>query len=320
MSWLVVDQGDRQPHVSQVWGLAAFPSVTSALSKSRAHADAAQGLSSPVQFSRSVVSDSLWPHGLQHTRLSCPSSTPGLLKLMSIESMMPPNHLTLYHPLLLLPSIFPSIKVFSKESVLHIRWPKYWSFSLVVQTWAKGSSLPGWMGRFQGQSQVFSSTGEAITTIGIAGERGDAVLWGVTVWLSKSMTPTAHFLPPEMRTWGAGRLADLGLEKEEQKIFNSQSWDCATKGRRLPSKPGGCWVTSIRIFRTALPSKNKPSARWHWKCIFQVSKSCTPWNYGVTNLWWFLCFLLRLSCHLSFLSLPGGAWSPDPACLSPLLH
>ena len=72
-----MDQGDGQPPVSQVWGLAAFPSVTSALSKSRAYTDAAQGLSTPVQFSRSVVSDSLWPHGLQHTRLSCPSSTPG---------------------------------------------------------------------------------------------------------------------------------------------------------------------------------------------------------------------------------------------------
>ena len=54
----------------------------------------------------------------------------GLLKLMSIESVMPSNHLILCHPLLLLPSIFPSIRVFSKESVLHIRWPKYWSFSI----------------------------------------------------------------------------------------------------------------------------------------------------------------------------------------------
>ena len=52
-----------------------------------------------------------------------------LLKLMSIESVMPSNHLILCHPLLLLPSIFPSIRVFSNESVLHIRWPKYWSFS-----------------------------------------------------------------------------------------------------------------------------------------------------------------------------------------------
>ena len=53
-------------------------------------------------------------------------------KPMSIESMMPPNHLILYRPLLLLPSIFPSIRVFSHESVLLIRWPKYWSFSFNV--------------------------------------------------------------------------------------------------------------------------------------------------------------------------------------------
>ena len=54
------------------------------------------------------------------------------LKLMSIESVMPSNHLDLCHPLLLLPSIFPSIRVFSNESVLHIKWPKYWSFSFSI--------------------------------------------------------------------------------------------------------------------------------------------------------------------------------------------
>ena len=55
-----------------------------------------------------------------------------LLKLMSIESVMPSNHLILCHPLLLLPSIFPRIRVFSVESVLHIRWPKCWSFSFSI--------------------------------------------------------------------------------------------------------------------------------------------------------------------------------------------
>ena len=55
-----------------------------------------------------------------------------LLKLMSIELVMPSNHLILCHPLLLLPSIFPRIRVFSNESVLHIRWPKYWSFSFSI--------------------------------------------------------------------------------------------------------------------------------------------------------------------------------------------
>ena len=86
-----------------------------------------------VQFSHSVVSDSLWPYGLQHPRSPCPLLTPGsLLKLKSIESVMPSNHLILCHPLHLLPSIFPSIRVFSNESVFHIRWPEYWSFSFSI--------------------------------------------------------------------------------------------------------------------------------------------------------------------------------------------
>ena len=58
------------------------------------------------------------------------TNTQSLLRLTSIESVMPSNHLILYHPLLLLPLIFPSIKVFSNESVLHIRWPKCWCFSV----------------------------------------------------------------------------------------------------------------------------------------------------------------------------------------------
>ena len=84
-----------------------------------------------VQFSHSVVSDSLQPNGLQQGSLSITSSQ-SLLKFMSIESVMPSNHLILCCPLLLPPSIFSSIRVFSNESVLHTRWPKYWSFSLSI--------------------------------------------------------------------------------------------------------------------------------------------------------------------------------------------
>ena len=65
----------------------------------------------------------------------------GLLKLMSVELVMPSNHLILCHPLLLLPSIFPSIRVFSSESVLYIRWPKYWSFSFSVSPSGEYSGL-----------------------------------------------------------------------------------------------------------------------------------------------------------------------------------
>ena len=84
-----------------------------------------------VQFSCSVMSDSLLPHRLQHTRLPCPSSSQSLLRLMSIKLLMPSNHLILC-PLLFLPSIFPSIRVFSSESALHLGWPTYWSFSFSI--------------------------------------------------------------------------------------------------------------------------------------------------------------------------------------------
>ena len=82
-------------------------------------------------FSHSVMSDSLQPHGLQHSRLPCPSLSPRVCS-NSMESVMPSNHLILCHPLLLLPSVFPSIRVFSNESALRIRWPKYWSFSFII--------------------------------------------------------------------------------------------------------------------------------------------------------------------------------------------
>ena len=83
-----------------------------------------------LQFHCSVVSDSLWPHGLQHARPPCPSPTPRVYS--NSESVIPYNCFTLYCPLLLLPSIFPSIRVFSNESALHIRWPKDWSFSFNI--------------------------------------------------------------------------------------------------------------------------------------------------------------------------------------------
>ena len=69
------------------------------------------------------------------------TNSQSLLRLMPIESVMPSNHLILCHPLLLLPSIFPSIRVFSNESVLCIRWPKYWSFSFNISPSSEYSGL-----------------------------------------------------------------------------------------------------------------------------------------------------------------------------------
>ena len=112
-----------------------------------------------VQFSRSVVSDSLPPHEPQHARPPCPRSLP---KPMSIELVMPSNHLILCHPLLLLPSIFPSIRVFSNKSALRIRWPKYCSFNI-----SPSNEYPGLISfrtdgldllAVQGTLRVFSNT------------------------------------------------------------------------------------------------------------------------------------------------------------------
>ena len=97
------------------------------------------------------------------------TNSQSLLKLMSIDSVMPSNHLILCCPLLLLPSIFPSIRVFSSASVLCIRWPKYWSFSFNISPWIQSSDqniqvwfplgCTSWISvQSKGLSRVFSST------------------------------------------------------------------------------------------------------------------------------------------------------------------
>ena len=85
-----------------------------------------------VQFSCSVVSDSVTPWTTARQASLSITNSRSLLKLMSVESVMPSNHFILCRPLLLLPSIFPSIRVFSNESALRIRWPRYWSFSFSI--------------------------------------------------------------------------------------------------------------------------------------------------------------------------------------------
>ena len=110
------------------------------------------------------MSNSLQSHGLQHIRLLCPfTMSQSLLIFMSIESAMLSNHLMLCCPFLLL-SIFPSIRVFSNELALHIRWPAYWSFSFSISPFNEYSGLISfriyWFALLavQGLSGVFSST------------------------------------------------------------------------------------------------------------------------------------------------------------------
>ena len=94
-----------------------------------------------ILFSCSVVSESVTPWTAAHQASLSITNSQSLLKLMSIELVMPSNHLILGHPLLLLPSIFPSIRVFSNESALHIRWPQYWNFSFSINPFNEYSGL-----------------------------------------------------------------------------------------------------------------------------------------------------------------------------------
>ena len=96
---------------------------------------------SSVQFSRSIVSNSATPWTAAHQASLSITNSQCSLELMSIESVMPSNHLILCCPLLFSPSIFPSIRVFSGESILHIRWPRYWSFSFSISTSNEYSGL-----------------------------------------------------------------------------------------------------------------------------------------------------------------------------------
>jgi len=112
--------------------------------------------------------------------------SPSPLKLMSIELVMPSNHLILCHPLLLLPSIFPSIRVSSNESILPISWPKYWSFSFSI---SPSNEYSGWFPlgltglislKYKGLSRVYSST----------------TIWRHKFWLvwSVVISPNSEFL------------------------------------------------------------------------------------------------------------------------------
>ena len=85
------------------------------------------------------MSDSATPWAAARQAFLSITNSRSLLKLMSVKSVMPSNHLTLCRPLLLLPSIFSNIRVFSNESVLCIRWPKYWSFSFSISPYNKAS-------------------------------------------------------------------------------------------------------------------------------------------------------------------------------------
>ena len=108
------------------------------------------------------MSDSLRPHGQAHQASLSITNSQSLLKFMSIESMMPSNHLILCRPLLLPPSTFPSIRVISNESALDSRWPEYWSFSFSISPFNEHSGLiffrMDWLDLLESQGVFFNTT------------------------------------------------------------------------------------------------------------------------------------------------------------------
>ena len=94
-----------------------------------------------VQFSHSVVSDSATSWTAEQQAFLSITNSQSFLKVMSIELVISSNHLIICHPLLLPPLIFPSIRVFSNESAVYIRWPKYWSFSFSISPFSEYSEL-----------------------------------------------------------------------------------------------------------------------------------------------------------------------------------
>ena len=111
-----------------------------------------------VQFSCSVVCNSLWPHGLQHTRPPCLSPILGVYPNLRPLSWWCHPTISSCRPLLLIPSIFPSIRVFFNESALRIRWLNYWSFSFNISLSNEHSGLISFRMEWLDPSRVFSNT------------------------------------------------------------------------------------------------------------------------------------------------------------------
>ena len=125
------------------------------------------------------------------------TSSQTLLKLMPIESVMPSNHLILHHPLLLLPSVFPSIRVFSNESALHIRWPKYWSFSFSISPSNEHSGLicsrMDWL-------DLLAVQGTLKSLLQHHGSKA-SILWRSAFFWRRQWHPTPVLLPGESHGW-----------------------------------------------------------------------------------------------------------------------
>ena len=167
----------------------------------------------------------LYDYGLQHTRLLCPSPSPGACSNSS--QWCHPTPLALCHPLLLLPSIFPSIRVFSHESVLHFRWPKYWSFSFSISPSKEYSGLISfgmdWLDLLA--VQTFSKSWGNISILGLSQSQAPSTTFQLSIhwWLETSCSWYWERTNPAFMKFSVQQRNQIGTDKLMNVVVQSLS-------------------------------------------------------------------------------------------------
>ena len=217
-------------------------------------------------FSCSVTPYSLQPHGLQHARIPYPSSSPAACSnSRPMSQWWYPTHLILWCPLLLLPSIFPSIRVFSNESALHIRWPKYWSFrfSTVLPV-----DTPDWLPL--GLTGLISLLSKGLSRVFPNCSSKASVLWWCSSFL---MVELSHYMTPgktiALTRWNF-------VSKVMSRLFNTLSRFVIDF---LPRNKCLNFTAAITICRDFRGQENKVCHCFHFLPIY------LPWSDGTGCRW-----------------------------------
>ena len=269
------------------------------------------------QFSCSVMSDSWRPHGMPHPRPPCPiTNSRSLFKFMSIELAMPSNHLILCPLLLLPPSIFPSIRVFSNDSVLRIGWPKYWSFSFSISPSNEYSGLISF--RMDWLDLLASHLGKADSVFTNAVSLVLGLHW--TRLMGETELNAAKNGYVDLRKWQGEKGADSEdesrrAEKEESDVcMEGEHEPEVEKGdgggrwggtRKCRERPGQCSCQAQRHSRGEKASEDFQVLLWVVRSIPLLAIFETLWFLFIFIQWLFaVTTMLPLNVKCPQVSLP----------------